>query len=170
VILRGARIMLRPAGPQDAARLAEIQAEPEVARWWGAPDVAELERQLTGERADRTFAIELDGAVAGMIQYWEEEDPEARHAGIDLYLTRSAQGRGHGREAVALLARHLHTDRGHHRIVIDPAVDNLPAIRCYTAAGFSPVGRMRRAWRDPAGMWRDVLLMELVFDDQDAMR
>jgi len=59
--------------------------------------------------------------------------------------------------------RHLTEDRGHHRVTIDPASDNLPAIRCYEEAGFRPVGITRSSWRDTAtGQWRDSLLMELV--------
>ena len=42
------------------------------------------------------------------------------------------------------LGRHLIEDRGHHRLVIDPAVDNAAAIRCYAKVGFRTVGVMRR--------------------------
>lgn len=65
-----------------------------------------------------------------------------------------------GRDAAATLARHLVNDRGHHRIVIDPATDNGLAIRCYQAVGFRPVGVMRRYGRDVDGRgWHDGLLM-----------
>lgn len=67
-------------------------------------------------------------------------------AGVRRYM--AVHGRGVGRAAVGSLARHLVNDRGHHRLVIDPAVDNEPAIRCYTAVGFRPVGVMRRYERD----------------------
>jgi aminoglycoside 6'-N-acetyltransferase len=54
-------------------------------------------------------------------------------------------------------------DRGHHRITIDPAVDNAAAIRAYEKAGFARVGVMRRAERDTEGdAWHDALLMEFV--------
>ncbi|HEX8759326.1 MAG TPA: hypothetical protein VF734_04960 [Pseudonocardiaceae bacterium] len=42
------------------------------------------------------------------------------------------------------MARHLVRDRSHHRLVIDPAADNEPAIRCYSAVGFRSVGVLRR--------------------------
>jgi len=41
------------------------------------------------------------------------------------------QGRGAGTEAAGLLARFLFGQRDHHRITIDPAAANEPAIRCY---------------------------------------
>jgi len=64
---------------------------------------------------------------------------------------------------LARVANHLVVERGHHRVTIDPAADNHPAIRAYEKAGFRPVGVMRAAWRDFAtGEWRDTLFMELV--------
>jgi aminoglycoside 6'-N-acetyltransferase len=56
-------------------------------------------------------------------------------------------------------------ERGHHRIVIDPAASNRAAIRCYEKAGFKAVGVMRAAERDPDGNgWHDSLMMELVVE------
>jgi hypothetical protein len=57
-------------------------------------------------------------------------------------------------------------DRGHHRLVIDPAADNEPAIRCHAAVGFRPVGIMRRYEHDADGTgWHDGLLMDLLAED-----
>jgi aminoglycoside 6'-N-acetyltransferase len=36
------------------------------------------------------------------------------------------------------------------------------AIRSYGKVGFRPVGTLEAAWRDRDGVWRDLLLMELV--------
>ena len=98
-----------------------------------------------------------------MIQYGEEDDPAYRHASIDIFLDPAAHGRHIGRDAVRALARHLIEDRGHHRLVIDPAADNTAAIRCYAAVGFRPVGIMRNYERDvDAETWHDGLLMDLL--------
>ena len=83
----------------------------------------------------------------------------------DIFLGAAWQGRGLGREAVAVLVRHLIETRGHHRLTIDPLVTNALAIRCYQAAGFAPVGVMRQYERDDDGVWHDGLLMELLADD-----
>jgi aminoglycoside 6'-N-acetyltransferase len=73
-----------------------------------------------------------------------------------------------GRDAVRTLARHLVADRGHHRLVIDPAADNEPAIRCYASVGFRPVGIMRRYEHDTDGDgWHDGLLMDLLAEEID---
>ena len=90
------------------------------------------------------------------------DEPEYRQAAIDLFLSEQAQGRGLGTDAVRTLARHLVHDRGHHRLTIDPAVENAAAIRAYEKVGFRAVGVMREYWRLPDGEWRDGLLMDLL--------
>ncbi len=112
------------------------------------------------------YVIDVDGAVAGLVQYSEESDPMYRHAGIDIFLDPSYQHRGLGREAVRIVARHLFTDRGHHRIVIDPAAQNHHAISAYAAVGFHTVGVLREYERnhDDTG-WHDGLLMELLVSE-----
>lgn len=70
---------------------------------------------------------------------------------------------------MATLARHLLHDLGHHRLVIDPAANNAPAIRCYAAVGFVPVGVLRQYERDADGAgWHDGLLMDLLADELGA--
>jgi aminoglycoside 6'-N-acetyltransferase len=60
----------------------------------------------------------------------------------------------------------LFTERGHHRITIDPAAANTPAIRCYEKVGFRPVGIMRRYERVREDRdWHDGLLMDLLAED-----
>jgi aminoglycoside 6'-N-acetyltransferase len=85
-----------------------------------------------------------------------------RHAGIDIYLGTRFQGRGAGTEAVALLARFLFEQRGHHRLTIDPAAANGRAIRSYAKVGFRPVGVMRQYERGRDGRFHDGLLMDML--------
>jgi aminoglycoside 6'-N-acetyltransferase len=166
VILRGPRLVVRPMQEPDVARLAEIAAEREIWQRWGELSEADLRQKLAREEDVTALVVELDGEVAGLIQYHEETDPDYRHAGVDMFLAGTARGRGYGREALLLVAAHLFQERGHHRLTIDPAADNEPAIRCYTAAGFRPVGVMRRYERGRDGSFHDGLLMELVRPDQ----
>jgi len=166
VILRGPRVVVRSMQEPDVARLAEIAAEPEIWQRWGEVSEADLREKLAGCDEVTALVVELDGEVAGLIQYHEETDPDYRHAGVDMFLAGTARGRGHGREALLLVAAHLFEERGHHRLTIDPAADNEPAIRCYTAAGFRTVGVMRRYERGRDGSFHDGLLMELVRPDQ----
>ncbi len=159
-----ARMVLRPLIKRDEAELLRIHATPEVALWWGLPDAG---FPWTDEPESTRLAIEVDGAVAGMIQFGEELTPKYRHATIDLFLDPALHGRGLGTEAVRRLVRHLAEDRGHHRVTIDPGVANTAAIRCYEKVGFRPVGVMRRYERPiDSDEWRDGLLMELLADEQ----
>jgi aminoglycoside 6'-N-acetyltransferase len=161
-LLRGRSVVLRSLRAEDVDRVAEIQAEPGVARWWGRPDTSHLRRQAAGESDSTAFAIELEGELVGLIQYSEENEPAYRHAGIDLFLTERLHGRGLGTDAVSTLARYLIQERGHHRLTIDPAAENAAAIRAYEKVGFRPVGVLREYWRLPGGEWRDGLLMDLL--------
>jgi aminoglycoside 6'-N-acetyltransferase len=163
--LRGDRVLLRPLTAEDVPLVTAIQAQPGVASRWGEPEAAELQEKAAGTDECTAFAIELDGAVVGLIQYHEEDDPMYRHAGIDLFLSEAVHGRGLGTDAVRTMSRHLIDDRGHHRLVIDPAADNHAAIRAYAKAGFRPVGVMRQYERLPGGDWHDGLLMDLLADE-----
>jgi aminoglycoside 6'-N-acetyltransferase len=165
VTLRGERVLLRPLTPADVPAVAAIQAQPGVARWWGEPREEDLREKVDGTERVAAFAIELDGKVIGLIQYHEEEDPMYRHAGIDLFISEHAHGQGLGTDAVRTLASYLIRERGHHRLVIDPAADNAAAIRAYEKVGFRPVGLMRQYERLPGGDWHDGLLMDLLADE-----
>ena len=156
-------MILRPLASGDAEELRRIHATPEVARWWDLPD-----DDFPWDEPEATrLTIEVDGRVAGMIQFAEELDPKYRHAGVDLFLDPALHGRGIGTEAVRRVVRHLIDERGHHRITIDPAAANAAAIRAYEKVGFTRVGVMRRYERDVGGGgWHDGLLMELLAGEE----
>ncbi len=160
--LESPRLRLRPVVEDDVPRLAALRATPEVRRWWrGDPTGADLVADLDDDEVVR-FAIEHDGETVGLIQYAEETDPEYRHAGIDVFLGPDVHRRGLGSEAIRTVLEHLVLDRGHHRITIDPAADNIAAIACYRSLGFRPVGVMRRYEQGEDGSWHDGLLLEFV--------
>ncbi len=153
---------LRPLEAADAEALRRIRREPEVHRWW---DELEDDFPLGDEPDAHRLTIVVAGEVAGLIQFWEEADPKYRHAGIDMFIASALHGRGLGTAAVRRLARHLVDDLGHHRLTIDPAAENVAAIRAYEKAGFRRVGVMRSYERDVGGEgWHDGLLMELLAD------
>jgi RimJ/RimL family protein N-acetyltransferase len=163
--IRGATVVLRTAEPADAPALVRIRRTPEVTARWGDADDEDPAWPFDDDETVR-FCVLVGGAVVGLIQYSEELTAQYRHAGIDLFLDPQVHGQGLGRDAVRTLARYLVHGRGHHRLVIDPAADNVAAIRCYAAVGFRPVGVMRRYERDVDGTgWHDGLLMDLLADD-----
>jgi aminoglycoside 6'-N-acetyltransferase len=156
--LRGSAVVLRPMTGDDAGALTAIVRTPGVFKWWGQQD----DDFPFDEPESTRFAILVEGRVAGLIQYGTEDEPDFRHAWIDLFLAPDVHGRGLGTDAVRTLADHLREALGYHRVTIDPAVDNVAAVRAYAKAGFRTVGVMEASWRDPDGVWRDSLLMERV--------
>lgn len=157
-------MVLRPLAAEDEAELRRIHACAEVARWWAEPEDG---FPWTDDPDATRLTIEVAGAVAGMIQFSEELEPRYRHAAIDVFLDPAVHGRGLGTEALRRVVSHLIEDRGHHRITIDPALDNVAAIRAYEKAGFRRVGILRRYERDPSGPeWHDGLLMDLLAEDR----
>lgn len=166
VVLRGPRVVIRPGRDGDAARLHAIRGEPEVARWWRTPEpVEQIHEELRGGEYETQFVVQVDGTVAGLVQYAEEDEPDYRHASIDLFLATAFHGTGLGTETVAVMATYLVDHRGHHRLTIDPAAHNARAIRAYAKVGFAPVGRMREYERGQDGTWHDALLMDLLARD-----
>lgn len=163
--LSGDRVVLRPLEEADAAGIAAIGEEPAVAPWWPGLTMEKVLAEARGQSEATSFAVELEGELIGLAQYWEESDPDHRHAGIDLCLTTAKHGQGLGIDTVRTLARHLVDDLGHHRVVIDPALANERAIRCYERVGFRRVGVLRRYERGPDEEWRDGLLLELMAEE-----
>jgi aminoglycoside 6'-N-acetyltransferase len=164
--LVGRHVTIRPGHAQDAPILHAILHDPSVVRWWRVPDpVGDIEMQLCGSTDEPLLVIEVDGEVAGGIQYYEERDPDYRHAAIDIFLGARWQGHGYGTEAVRLVARFLFEQRAHHRLTIDPSADNARAIASYAKVGFKPVGIMRQYERQADGRWHDGLLMDLLRDE-----
>ena len=158
-VLLGVRVVLRPVVAGDAQTLRRIHATPEVERWWGPPDVS---FPFEDEAGTTVWTVEHDGAIAGLVQAYEEPEPAARHASLDLFLDPALHRRGLGTDTLRTLMRELVEVRGHHRLTIDPEVENLAAITCYEGVGFARVGVMRRCWRHPERGWRDCLLMDWV--------
>jgi aminoglycoside 6'-N-acetyltransferase len=150
-------VRLRPLTAADAPALLVILDQPDVAEWW---------RRAEWERLDESgavsFAILLDDAVAGCIQYHEETDPDYFAAAVDIFVSAAVHGRGVGSDAMRTLIAWLIDVRGHHRLTVDPAALNARAIHVYEKLGFRPVGVLRQYERVAGGSWRDALLMELL--------
>jgi aminoglycoside 6'-N-acetyltransferase len=162
--LREGELTLRPLDEDDLTALVAVVAAPGVAEWW-SPFRGEESRREELENEGRAFVIEVAGAPAGWLGFEEENEPDYRHAALDIFLAPEHQARGLGPAALRLAARWLVDERGHHRLTIDPAADNDRAIRAYGRVGFRPVGPMRRYERRADGRWGDNLLMDLLAEE-----
>ena len=163
-VLQGERVTLRPLEEADLDELVAIIQSPSVREWWG--ESGDAERLRAGLPSDGcAFTIEIDGEIAGWLGFEEEDDPEYRHASVDISLRPDVQGRGLGPDAIRTVIRWLADERGHHRITIDPSAANERAIKAYASLGFKPVGIMRRYERGPDGNFHDGLLMDLLIEE-----
>lgn len=159
---RTPEITLTPTTEDDAPVLRAQRSTPEVAHWWDLPEPG---FPMHDEPESTRLTIRADGEVAGLVQYGEEDDPKYRSASLDIFLGPAFHGRGIGTRVIRMVLDILISERGHHRVTIDPAADNHAAIRTYEKAGFRRVGLMRLAERDADGDgWHDQLLMELVVE------
>src|SRR4051795_8993236 len=117
------QIELRPLDVAHVRPLRELHCQPGVVRWWGPME----EGFPFDEPESIRFAIVAHDEVVGLLQYGEEKSPDYRRAWIDIFVGDDHAGRGIGTEALRQAVRLLVDERGHHRITIDPAVDNLAA-------------------------------------------
>jgi aminoglycoside 6'-N-acetyltransferase len=155
-VLRSERLTLRPVEDGDVAPLLEMARASE---WWASADEDDI--RFDG----MAFTIEVEGRPAGWLGITEENEPDYRHAALDITLAPAYQDRGLGTEALRRAIDWLVDQRGHHRLTIDPAAHNTRAIAAYEKVGFRPVGVMRRYERSKDGSWHDGLLMDLLAED-----
>jgi aminoglycoside 6'-N-acetyltransferase len=153
-VLRTERLVLRPIEDADVEPLLAMANESE---WWGRGVDAE---DLTSDSFD--FTIEVHGEPAGWLGVYEEDEPDYRHAALDITLMPAYQDKGLGPEALKTAIGWLAEHRGHHRFTIDPAAHNARAIAAYEKVGFERVGVLRQYERGRDGTWHDGLLMDLV--------
>lgn len=168
--LIGDKVSLRTTAEGDRESLLAIRRTPQVAARWRIVDLeAEFDDDLTDDETTQLTIRNRPGKeIVGLIQYAEETEPDYRHASIDIYVAPSHHRRGVASDAITTLVAHLFVSEGHHRLTIDPAADNTPAIACYQKVGFQPVGVMRQYERQADESWADGLLMELLRSDWPA--
>ena len=160
--LSGQRVALRPLSDDDLPEMRRILAEEAVRKWWGTFDDERIRREIYGDEYLAPYAIVLGDRTVGSIQWHEEDEPDYKRAGIDIFVESAFHGTGVAPDALTTLARYLFDERGHHAVDIDPHVENARAIRAYEKIGFKPVGVRRRYVRGDDGMWHDSLLMDLL--------
>lgn len=160
-------MVLRGVEAGDAPAIVAMFAEPAVARWWWGYDADRVQREMVAgdDPGTTVYVIDVEGSVAGIIQYSEETEPDYRRASIDIAVRIAWHGTGVAVDAIRTLAHHLVDDLGHHHLTIDPAAANARAIACYVKVGFKPVGVLRRNERGAGGTFHDCLLMDLVAEE-----
>jgi aminoglycoside 6'-N-acetyltransferase len=100
--VNGRLVRLRTIAPSDRDRIIEIRQLDAVARWWRGDDLGrEFDDDMAADDLHQ-FAIELpNGTVVGMIQFGEEDDPDYRHASIDLFVDPAFHRQGIASDAIS---------------------------------------------------------------------
>lgn len=141
----------------DLPMLREWLLRPHVAQWWGPAESNEELREgyldaAAQPNATHAYIAWSAGQPVGFIQcyvvkdsddgWWEDEtDPGAR--GIDQFLADANRlNAGLGRAMIRAFVKIIFADPSVTVIQTDPSPENVRAIRCYMAAGFSPVGEV----------------------------
>ncbi|GAB6877252.1 GNAT family N-acetyltransferase [Thermaerobacter litoralis] len=163
ILARGQRVVLTPLTPSDLPWLVRWEQDPEIARFAGRRfgNLAEAQAWWRAVQADprhvalavRTPAGRLVGDVELVEINWVRREAELRIRIGD----RTLRGRGLGRaavEAAALYAARL----GLRHLFLRVDVRNVAALRCYRAAGFRCLARLRAGRRKADGV-ADMYLM-----------
>ena len=103
--------------------------------WWGGVPKTpqEVAKKYLGDRDGvRSYIVTHDGEDVGYVQSWQVS---SRETGIDIVLIPTKRGSGIGVAAVRMLAEQLQDD-GYPSVIVDPAEQNVVAIRAFEKAGF----------------------------------
>jgi phosphinothricin acetyltransferase len=112
-------------------------------------------------RAECRLVARIDGRVVGWIALSNYSSREV-YRGVaweSVYVAESARGQGVGaallRELIPLSEQH-----GIWTLIAGIELENEASLRLHERAGFRRIGVQERVGRDPAGRWRDVVLLE----------
>lgn len=160
-------LRLRPPGDGDAHRIAEICADPEIARWTHVPSPYTLEDAhswiaLAAIERERGTGLHLlaeriaDGRIAGSAALRVHRHPR-RRGEIGYWVAPDARRAGVGTRAVTLLTRFALEDLGllYMEIVISP--DNTASLALARRAGFCEDGGQLREFKGELAeftLWR----------------
>ncbi|GGY26329.1 GNAT family N-acetyltransferase [Pseudoduganella albidiflava] len=149
-VLQGKHVALRPMGEQDAAALFAIYADPLVMRYTDEdpfPDLATVGQMLasvrrllaSGQSLEWAIVLADGGELIGTCGL-HSFDAAGRAAQVGCLLRRSAWGRGHMAEALAVLTAYATGVLGLHALLADVAPENARARRMFERLGYREDG------------------------------
>jgi ribosomal-protein-alanine N-acetyltransferase len=176
VIVRGPRLTLRYARPDDASALFELGRDPDVSRFfsWGpytepAQASAFIERmadqRANGERLEFVIAGEDDQpiGITGLSEFSERD----RRAVVGTWLGRPYWGTGANQESKALVLSVGFRSLELQRISAYAHPENERSVRALERLGFVAEGTLV-AWHLHGGERRDVRILRLLREDWEA--
>lgn len=176
MVVRGSRLTLRYARPDDAPVLYELGRDPDVSRWfsWGPyTDPAEAsafiermaEQRESGERLEFVIAGEDDQplGITGLSEFSERD----RRAVVGTWLGRPHWGSGANAESKALVLALAFRTLDLQRVSAYAHPENVRSLRALERIGFVAEGTLV-AWHLHAGRRRDVRILRLLREDWEA--
>jgi len=176
VIVRGPRLTLRYARPDDASALYELGRDPDVSRFfsWGpytepAQASAFIERmaeqRASGERLEFVIAGDDDRpiGITGLSEFSERD----RRAVVGTWLGRPYWGTGANQESKALVLSVGFRSLELQRISAYAHPGNERSVRALERLGFVAEGTLV-AWHLHGGERRDVRILRLLREDWEA--
>lgn len=134
--------VFRPVIAADLPMLADWLRDPHVARWWDGPDrqIALVREDLEDGLMQQVIACLGDQPIGYAQSYPAHHWPAPHFAdlpadAVAIDVFGAPQGRGHGGAWLRVLGDRLLA--GSSTLAIDPAPDNVCAIRAYQKAGFA---------------------------------
>jgi RimJ/RimL family protein N-acetyltransferase len=164
--LRDHDLVLRSWTDHDVPALVVACNDPEIAHWIPLiPSPYTEEDALAFVRGDvqpdeRSFAMTLDGVVAGAIGM--SVNSLNYRGRIGYWVAASARGRGVCTRALRLLSRWALCELELQRIDLVTDPDNLASQRVAEKAGFQREGVLRAHLRHPDGRIRDSVMFSLL--------
>jgi aminoglycoside 6'-N-acetyltransferase len=154
------QIRLMQDNIHDYKLMEKWRTDEEVLKFYGGRDypyfiekvIATYQPRIRGEESANPCIFTYQNIPIGYLQYYcLDDEPEADRQmyhlentdhvyGIDLFIGETKYwNRGIGTKVLSAIVDYLFTELQAAKIVIDPDVNNLRAIRCYEKAGFVKV-------------------------------
>ncbi|MCI5053177.1 MAG: GNAT family N-acetyltransferase [Simkaniaceae bacterium] len=108
---------------------------PHIKNTWFLEGYQTVEEHIEKAFEDEAFIIKEANRPIGYI-YFRQDDPNGTYS-IDIFIAKTTHlNRGLGTLIIKTFCHRAFENRQVRRIIIDPAKDNLAAIRCYEKVGF----------------------------------
>src|SRR5437899_2038100 len=145
-VLRGEKVSLEPAQPEDAPLRCRWFADLELSRFWTGPDAPSLRQEEESferwarDQSGVTWRITLEGRTIGSA-WLCDIDWRNRQAWQGLVIgERSEWGKGYGSEVVKLRTAFAFQELGLERLETSSLESNIGMHRALERSGFHKIG------------------------------
>jgi RimJ/RimL family protein N-acetyltransferase len=156
VILKTARLVLRPLAAADAPTLLAIFSDPVIMRYWSSPPWASIDEAHAMVARDQKAMATGEYLRFGVVQAGTDRligtctlfsiNTACRRAEVGYSLAQSAWGQGYMHEALRALLEYGFTEMQLNRVEADIDPRNTASARSLDRLGFTREGFLRERW------------------------